>query len=221
MRTHSGDQWSNPSIMEHFEVSEKLMMWYNRPVMKNDEYTYEEEKACPNRGWRMINECNAKLFCSEDVSLIENYHEAIADKEKMWDVHHRRECDENGRTLFTGKQLIEMGLYFKRPAAELIFVTRSMHWKLHREMLENSGKNVGKSPSKIEKQSIPILQFTKSGELVKEWPSLREADRQLGIPHQNICNCLKGRYKSAGGFVWRYKWRLLWQHFDKEEEKIC
>ena len=153
----------------------------------------------------MINEHNAKWFCSEDIALIENYHEAIADEKRTWDIHHRRECDENGRTLFTKKQLIDMGLYFKRPAAELIFVTKSTHCKLHRELRENGGKISGKSPSKIEKQSIPILQFSKDGTFVKEWPSAKEAERQLGIPHQNICACLKGHYKSAGGYVWRYK----------------
>ena len=88
----------------------------------------------------MINEYNAKHFCSEDISLIENYHQAIADKEKMWDIHHRRECDENGKTLFTSKQLKEMNLYENRPANELIFVTRTMHWKLHRELREKCGK---------------------------------------------------------------------------------
>ena len=142
----------------------------------------------------MINEYNAKRFCSEDISLIENYHEAIADQTKMWDTHHRRECDENGRTLFTKKQLIEMKLYFNRPAEELVFVTKSMHNKLHRERSVKGGK----------KNSIPILQFSKDGELMKEWPSAHEAQRQLGIAQQNICHCLKGRYKSAGGFVWRY-----------------
>lgn len=152
----------------------------------------------------MLNEYNAKRYCSENISLIENYHEAIADEKKRWEIHHRRECDENGRTLFTKKQLIENNLYFNRPASELIFVTRLMHSKLHRELCEKLGKIGGNSPSKIEKQSIPILQFTKSGEFIKEWPSLREASRQLGISHKNICHCLKGRHKSAGGFVWRY-----------------
>ena len=163
----------------------------------------------------MINTYMAKSYCSEDIALIENYHEAIADQTKMWDIHHRRECDSEGRTLFTGKQLIDMGLYFSRPASELIFVTRSMHWKLHREMLENNGRNVGKKYGKIvgkkygaingKKCSIPILQLTKDGEFVKEWPSAREAERQLGIAQSHICACLKGRLKFAGGFIWRYK----------------
>ena len=157
----------------------------------------------------MINSYQAKRFCREDISLIENYNQAIADKEKTWDIHHRRECDENGRTLFTKKQLIEMGLYFNRPSSELIFVTRSMHKKIHLEQMikcsKIGGKIGGKSPIKIEKQSIPILQLNKDETFVKEWPSAYEAQRQLGIPSTNICKCLKGRYQSSGGFIWRYK----------------
>ena len=98
-----------------------------------------------------------------------------------------------------------MNLYFKRPASELMFVTRSMHWKIHREKMANAGKIVGKSPSKIEKQSIPILQFAKDGTLIKEWTSIREAGRQLGIPLSSIAACLRYGRKHAGGFVWRYK----------------
>ena len=129
----------------------------------------------------------------------------------MWDIHHRRECDSEGRTLFTHKQLKEKNLYYNRPASELIFVTRSMHCKLHREMWENIGKNVGKIVGKKtgaingKKRSLPIIQLSKDGTLIKDWPSLSEACRQLGISPGNICSCLKGRYKSAGGFVWRYK----------------
>ena len=80
-----------------------------------------------------------------------------------------------------------------------------MHWKLHKEIYANHGKIVGKSPSKIEKQSVPILQFAKDGTFIKEWPSARETERQLGIAQPNICACLKGRRNLAGGFVWRYK----------------
>ena len=166
----------------------------------------------------MISERYAKSYCSEDISLIENYHQAISDEERMWEIHHRRECDSEGRTLFTKKQLIEMNLYVKRPASELIFVTRSMHWKLHREQREKGGKIGGKITGKILgkkygaingkkgaiKQSLPILQLSKDGTFVKEWPSACEAQRHLGISQSHICHCLKGRLKSTGGFVWRY-----------------
>ena len=156
----------------------------------------------------MINEKMAKRYCSEDIDLIQNYQQAITDKTRTWDMHHRRECDANGRTLFTQNQLKEMGLYFNRPASELMFVTRAMHKKLHREQMRNSGKIGGGSEAAKEvvkeKCSIPILQLAKDWTLIKEWPSLNEAGRQLGISIGNICNCLKGRKKSAGGYIWRY-----------------
>lgn len=50
-----------------------------------------------------------------------------------------------------------------------------------------------------------ILQFSKDGEFIAEYPSIKEAERQTGCYHGNICNCCKGKYKSAGGFIWRYK----------------
>ena len=158
----------------------------------------------------MINESYAKRYCSDEISLIENYKQAITDQTRTWDIHHRRECDSEGRTLFTKKQLKEMNLYFNRPASELIFVTRSMHCKLHREIYEKRGKITGKKTGAINgkkaaiKLSIPIIQFSKDGTLIKEWPSLSEACRHLGIFKSNICDCLKGRYKSAGGYIWRY-----------------
>ena len=171
----------------------------------------------------MINEIQAKKYCSEDVSLIENYHQAVLDPYEKWEIHHRRECDDEGRTLFTHKQLKEMNLYFDRPAEELIFVTRSTHCKMHRELYENSGKNVGKIGGKKygaingkkygkiggkisgKKRAIPILQFSKDMEFIKEWPSTCEAQRQLGISRSSICQCCQGKLKSAGGFVWKYK----------------
>ena len=167
----------------------------------------------------MINEKYAKLYCSEDISLIENYQEAIADQTRMWDIHHRRECDSEGRTLFTKKQLIEMNLYYKRPAPELIFATKSMHMKMHREQRVKSGKIAGKIGGKIggkktgaingKKRSIPILQLSKSGTFIKEWQSAYEAERQLRIAQTSICQCCKCKLKSAGGFAWKYKDQLL------------
>ena len=49
-----------------------------------------------------------------------------------------------------------------------------------------------------------ILQFTKSGEFVREWASAMEAQSELGIAQSNICKCCKGERKSAGGYVWKY-----------------
>ena len=73
----------------------------------------------------MINLKNVKKFCKDDFSLIENYDKAIADKTQVWDCHHRRE------TIYSAKELIEIGEYYNRPACELILLTKSEHTRLH------------------------------------------------------------------------------------------
>lgn len=67
-------------------------------------------------------------YC-KDYKNIENYDKAAADNFKGWLCHHRRGVD------FTQKELITLGMYYNRPAAELIFITLSEHSSLH-----NKGK---------------------------------------------------------------------------------
>ena len=66
-----------------------------------------------------------KSYCKDDISLIENFDKAVADKEQTWDCHHRREITTSK------KELIKLGEYYSRPASELIFLTHSEHIALH------------------------------------------------------------------------------------------
>ena len=56
-----------------------------------------------------------------------------------------------------------------------------------------------------EKCSIPVNQYTKDGQFIKTYSSTMEVEKELGIYHNTISKCCKGKYKSAGGFIWRYK----------------
>ena len=75
----------------------------------------------------MISISTVKKYCIEDIKLIENYTEARNDKTQTWDCHHRKETDEN---LSTNK-LKELGLYWNRPASELIFLPQHEHLSMH------------------------------------------------------------------------------------------
>lgn len=50
-----------------------------------------------------------------------------------------------------------------------------------------------------------VIQYDKSMNFINEYPSIREAVRQTGIDRSNISKCCKGKVKSAGGFIWKYK----------------
>lgn len=77
----------------------------------------------------MINEKYAKTYCCDDLSLIENYELAINDTTQTWECHHRGEILPCGR--FSVDDLRKFGLYYNRPAAELIFLSQSDHRSLH------------------------------------------------------------------------------------------
>ena len=55
-----------------------------------------------------------------------------------------------------------------------------------------------------EKKNKPVFSVDKESGLIMWWKSAKEAERCTGIAKQSICNCLKGRQKSAGGFYWYY-----------------
>lgn len=77
----------------------------------------------------MICERTIKLFCKDDILLIENYDKAISDKTQTWHCHHRGEILCCGR--FSREELKRFNLYYNRPACELIFLTNSEHVRLH------------------------------------------------------------------------------------------
>ena len=219
----------------------------------------------------MINEYYVTKYCCEDLSLIENYELAVNDHTQMWEIHHRGEILPCGR--FSRADLKKFGLYFNRPASELIFLTKAEHNSLHKRgitlseehkraisdalkgipLSEAHKKAIGEAQKGIPKpqlkgiplseahkkaigeaqRGIPkseatkkaisdglkghpvseecraklskkVLQFTKSGEFICEWPSATEASRQLGISQGNICSCCNGKRKYAGGYIWQY-----------------
>lgn len=176
----------------------------------------------------MINIQQSQLFCEEPIELIENYEEAVNDTTQVWHCHHRDEITYN----LSRDELKNMGLYYKLPAEKLIFLTRLEHFRKHHKGKKNSEetkkkiseskkgcknpmygkkmsfetrKKIGESLINNIKSSKPILQFTKNGEFVAEYPSLSECYRKTGIDISNICCVLKGKYKQSKGYIFIYK----------------
>ena len=93
----------------------------------------------------------------------------------------------------------------------------SSYDSMHYERTEEHGKKISKSltgkhhteetKKKIRENnpSKPVLQYSKDGIFIAEYPSTQEAERQTGCYHGSICNCCKGKLKSTGGFIWKYK----------------
>ena len=72
----------------------------------------------------------------------------------------------------------------------------------------NTGKHFSEEHRRKIRENRPskaIIQLSKDGEFIAEYPSTVEAERQTVCYHGNICKCCRGERKSAGGFIWRYK----------------
>lgn len=51
----------------------------------------------------------------------------------------------------------------------------------------------------------PVVQYTIDGVFVAEYKTISEASKNLNIDRSNITKCCKGKYKNAGGFIFKYK----------------
>lgn len=65
-------------------------------------------------------------YCSEDISLIENYREAVSSPE-LYDLHHKDEIDLK----LSINGLKKINRYFNVPAERLIFLKHDEHARLH------------------------------------------------------------------------------------------
>lgn len=72
-----------------------------------------------------------------------------------------------------------------------------MFGKHHSE--ESKNKIRENTPSKA------VIQYSMNGELIAEYSSIHEAERNTGCHHGHICKCCKGKKKSTGGYIWKYK----------------
>ena len=58
--------------------------------------------------------------------------------------------------------------------------------------------------TRIDRMSKAVLQFTKSGEFIREWESATECGRN-GFAQSNVCACCRGKKPQYKGFKWKYK----------------
>lgn len=56
-------------------------------------------------------------------------------------------------------------------------------------------------------KEVPVLQCDLSGNVIREWNSIKAASDELSLKRSNIGACCRryGKNKSAGGYTWRYK----------------
>lgn len=79
----------------------------------------------------------------------------------------------------------------------------------HRKKLRESARKSGYDHSKIAEKDKPnkteVDQYTVEGEFVKTHESITKAAEVMGIVRSAISRCCRGKSKSSGGFIWKYR----------------
>ena len=81
----------------------------------------------------------------------------------------------------------------------------NLEWVTHKENLNFGTRTERARKAIVEAQGRAVWQLSRDGELVAEYESLSAAGNATGTHVANITKCAKGVYKTAGGYIWKYK----------------
>ena len=111
--------------------------------------------------------------------------------------HHSEETKSKIRKSLTGIQ------HTDERKAKQSAATRNK-WRNPEYRLQMVAAHIGKNRGKDNATSKRIRQLSLTGEIIKEFDALADAERELGINHRMISDCCRGRQKTCKGFKWEY-----------------
>ena len=135
-----------------------------------------------------------------------NYERTEKTKKKLSESHTGKHLSEEHKKKISKSKTGEKNHMFGKHHSE---ETKS---KMSEALTGEKNPMFGKHFSEESKRKISqskgvngILQYSKTGEFIAEYPSIGEAYRQTSYSQSSICKCCKGERKSAGGYIWKYK----------------
>lgn len=121
-------EWLKKNKQKHRDASKKCR------VQNREHYLNYNKEWNRNNSSLHMELCGKtfRAFCIEsEYELIENYELAKKDNFNGWHCHHRLELHPDFSIRYTADSLKKLGLYYDRPASELIFLTHSEHARRH------------------------------------------------------------------------------------------
>lgn len=194
-------------------------IYVGRTIDKNDaenRHIYVERDA-------VVKHAKENGFAVPPMEIIEDNLTIIEglEREDYWKNYYK---DRGYNVLNTGKTGVgsgsigAIGIHFCKWTKEKVF-EEAKQYKTKSEFKKENGTAYNKALKKgwlkemtwfvsgqknNVKKSKPIIQYTKNGQFMNEYPSIMEAVRQTGYGLSNICNCCKGKIKTAYGSIWKY-----------------
>ena len=139
---------------------------------------------------------NWRAFCNESIYQIENYQQAEAENFKGWCMHHRLEIQSDG-TRVSMQELKSKGLYYSRPASELVFMRFGEHMKLHMTGKHLTAEHRKKIAEALKGRTLSAEARKKLSEARKGMTFSAEARKKLSEAHKGKPSWMKDKHLSA------------------------
>ena len=141
---------------------------------------------------------NYEAFLIAMLDSVENGYNTSA-----YDSNHYKKTEDT-RNKMSESQIGEKAYWFGKHFTEE-HKKKISESRIERVLTEEYRRKISEAMTgKHNRPKKPILQFSKDGEFIAEYPSLHEAMEKTGCSQSSICSCCKGRLKSAGGYIWMY-----------------
>ena len=144
-----------------------------------------------------------------EIELQKEYGYPI-DKILYWKTYQQKEkyrtlesCIKGGKTqgLVQGKKNVESGHMAKIRNLPQTKEAQKLVGKVQGKKNVESGQILNLSAAR----KRAVLQFDKDNNFIKEWESAKDAANILNLHGPNIAKVCKGKYKTTGGFIFKYK----------------
>lgn len=127
-----------------------------------------------------------KLNCAQKSMLQEIVNE--------WNLF----CENN--EIFTFAEFVRSSKYSKKTIRDNIKTAYEMGM-VNKQISDITNENQGYISELRKSKGIPVAQFTKDNKYIATFKTISEAERMTGV--KSIKDCLKGKNKTAGGYIFR------------------
>lgn len=102
------------------------------------------------------------------------------------------------------------GKKYEKVRENFIQLCRSCHTRYDlteggKKRISNARKGVSYNDSQLASRSIPVLQCSLDGTVLRRFDSIKEATKVTGVRGTQIVDCARGRWHTGKGFVWKYE----------------
>ena len=136
------------------------------------------------------------------------YHHSDETKEKMRVAKLGTHLSEDTKQKMSKSRMGRLGtMNGKRHTEETkakMSVARTGKKKVYKKTKEEITKTFKKAQEGV--TTVPVLQYSKDGVFICEYPSIAEAGRAIGKKYNHIADCCRGSVKQAFGYIWRRKY---------------